>query len=69
MMIFLDQSFVPLQLAEVFEAEIDPVMQNLGYCCGKKHTYSPQTLCCYGQQLSGICTIQRDAKYFVYENK
>ena len=30
------------QLAEVFEAEIDPVMQSLGFCCGRKHTYSPQ---------------------------
>lgn len=24
------------KLAEVFEAEIDPVMQSLGYCCGRK---------------------------------
>lgn len=24
------------KLAEVFEAEIDPVMQTLGYCCGRK---------------------------------
>lgn len=24
------------KLAEVFEAEIDPVMQGLGYCCGRK---------------------------------
>merc|ERR1719412_2506469 len=54
------------KLAEVFEAEIDPVMQSLGFCCGRKHTYSPQTLCCYGQQL---CTIGRDCKYFYYENK
>merc|ERR1719210_2455691 len=54
------------KLAEVFEAEIDPVMQSLGFCCGRKHTYSPQTLCCYGQQL---CTISRDAKYFYWENK
>jgi len=54
------------KLAEVFEAEIDPVMQGLGFCCGRKHTYCPQTLCCYGQQL---CTISRDAKYYFYENK
>jgi len=54
------------KLAEVFEAEIDPVMQGLGFCCGRKHTYCPQTLCCYGQQL---CTISRDAKYYYYENK
>lgn len=24
------------KLAEVFEVEIDPVMQSLGYCCGRK---------------------------------
>lgn len=24
------------KLAEVFESEIDPVMQGLGYCCGRK---------------------------------
>ncbi|PKU33364.1 creb-binding protein isoform x3 [Limosa lapponica baueri] len=26
------------KLAEVFEQEIDPVMQSLGYCCGRKRT-------------------------------
>ena len=31
-----------MQLAEVFEADIDPVMQSLGFCCGRKHTYSQQ---------------------------
>ncbi|XP_038165293.1 histone acetyltransferase p300 isoform X2 [Cyprinodon tularosa] len=53
------------KLAEVFESEIDPVMQGLGYCCGRKYEFSPQTLCCYGKQL---CTIQRDASYFSYQN-
>ena len=57
---------IRFQLAEIFEVEIDPVMQSLGFCCGRKFTYSPQTLCCYGQQL---CTIGRDSKYFYYENK
>ncbi|KAK6291077.1 hypothetical protein J4Q44_G00385190 [Coregonus suidteri] len=56
---------VLLQAAEVFEAEIDPVMQGLGYCCGRKLEFSPQTLCCYGKQL---CTIPRDATYFSYQN-
>uniref|UniRef100_A0A8C7M439 histone acetyltransferase n=1 Tax=Oncorhynchus kisutch TaxID=8019 RepID=A0A8C7M439_ONCKI len=28
------------KLAEVFEAEIDPVMQGLGYCCGRKVTFT-----------------------------
>ncbi|KAG7491521.1 hypothetical protein MATL_G00004320 [Megalops atlanticus] len=54
------------KLAEVFEQEIDPVMQSLGYCCGKKLEFSPQTLCCYGKQL---CTIPRDAAYFSYQNR
>lgn len=38
-------------------------MQSLGYCCGRKYTFNPQVLCCYGKQL---CTIPRDAKYFSY---
>ncbi|XP_029015864.1 CREB binding protein b isoform X2 [Betta splendens] len=53
------------KLAEVFEAEIDPVMQGLGYCCGRKYEFSPQTLCCYGKQL---CTISRDGTYYSYQN-
>ena len=66
--VFQYSSIFVLQLCEVFEADIDPVMQSLGYCCGRKYTYSPQTLCCYGQQ-NTICTIPRDAKFYVYENK
>ena len=31
------------KLAEVFESEIDPVMQGLGYCCGRKVRWSRQT--------------------------
>uniref|UniRef100_A0A8C9FFI7 histone acetyltransferase n=1 Tax=Pavo cristatus TaxID=9049 RepID=A0A8C9FFI7_PAVCR len=54
------------KLAEVFEQEIDPVMQSLGYCCGRKYEFSPQTLCCYGKQL---CTIPRDAAYYSYQNR
>uniref|UniRef100_A0A667YQK1 histone acetyltransferase n=1 Tax=Myripristis murdjan TaxID=586833 RepID=A0A667YQK1_9TELE len=54
------------KLAEVFEAEIDPVMQGLGYCCGRKYEFSPQTLCCYGKQL---CTISRDGTYYSYQNR
>ena len=32
----------PLQLADVFEEEIDPVMRNMGFCCGRKLHYNPQ---------------------------
>ncbi|MEQ2210363.1 hypothetical protein XENOCAPTIV_012464, partial [Xenoophorus captivus] len=31
------------KLAEVFEAEIDPVMQGLGYCCGRKDIFKQAT--------------------------
>ncbi|XP_062840923.1 CREB binding protein b isoform X2 [Trichomycterus rosablanca] len=54
------------KLSEVFEQEIDPVMQGLGYCCGRKYEFSPQTLCCYGKQL---CTISRDGTYYSYQNR
>lgn len=54
------------KLSEVFEQEIDPVMQSLGYCCGRKFVFQPQVLCCYGKQL---CTIPRDSKYWSYQNR
>lgn len=41
-------------------------MQALGYCCGRKYTFNPQVLCCYGKQL---CTIPRDAKYYSFQNR
>ena len=41
-------------------------MQSLGYCCGRKYTFNPQALCCYGKQL---CTIPRDAKYYSFQNR
>jgi len=55
-----------VQLAEVFEADIDGVMRSLGYCCGRKHIFSPQVLCCYGKQL---CAIPRDTVYYNYQNR
>ena len=54
------------QLAEVFEATIDTVMQLLGYCCGHRYVFCPQVLCCYGKQL---CTIARDTMYYSYQNR
>lgn len=38
------------KLAEVFEQEIDPVMQSLGYCCGRKvglEVFETHNLCCH----------------------
>ncbi|NP_001191640.1 CREB-binding protein [Aplysia californica] len=54
------------KLSEVFESEIDSVMQSLGYCCGHKYVFCPQVLCCYGKQL---CTIPRDSMYYSYQNR
>ena len=54
------------KLAEVFENDIDPVMQNLGYCCGRKYTFVPQALVCQGKAL---CSIARDAVFYQYEMK
>ncbi|XP_074650502.1 histone lysine acetyltransferase CREBBP-like [Tubulanus polymorphus] len=54
------------KLAEVFENEVDSVMESLGYCCGRKYVFHPQVLCCYGKQL---CTIPRDAMYYAYQNR
>ncbi|CAK8683675.1 unnamed protein product [Clavelina lepadiformis] len=53
------------RLKEIFEQEIDPVMQVLGYCCGRKLEFMPMTLCCYGKTL---CTISTGAVYYEYEN-
>ena len=55
-----------LQLAEVFEAEIDPVMKMLGFCCGQKYVFVPQVLICYGKQL---CTVPVNAVYYSYQNR
>lgn len=35
------------KLSEVFEQEIDPVMQSLGYCCGRKVRLGFQTCLCF----------------------
>lgn len=64
--ISITKNLLQLQLSEVFEQEIDPVMQSMGYCCGRKYTFNPQVLCCYGKQL---CTIPRDATYYSYQNR
>ncbi|ESN92560.1 hypothetical protein HELRODRAFT_95876, partial [Helobdella robusta] len=51
------------KLSEVFDNEIDEAMISLGYCCGRRHVFSPQVLCCFGKQL---CSIPRDTVYYNY---
>ncbi|CAH8523329.1 unnamed protein product [Schistosoma mattheei] len=45
--------------------EDDQVMQAMGFCCGQDYEYQPQGLYCSS---SNLCTINRDATYFVYIN-
>ncbi|XP_033112096.1 histone acetyltransferase p300-like [Anneissia japonica] len=54
------------KLQELFEMVITPVMKKLGFCCGTKHVFHPQVLDCQGKQL---CTIPKDATYFMYQNR
>ncbi|VDO98584.1 unnamed protein product [Soboliphyme baturini] len=54
------------KLSEVFVDEMDPVMRSLGYCCGRKLSFTPLALVCYGQPM---CAIPRDAPYYCYETK
>ncbi|CAH8549489.1 unnamed protein product [Heterobilharzia americana] len=53
------------KLAELFQSRIDQVMQAMGFCCGQDYEYQPQGLYCSSPNL---CTISRDATYFVYIN-
>uniref|UniRef100_A0A7M5VDT5 histone acetyltransferase n=1 Tax=Clytia hemisphaerica TaxID=252671 RepID=A0A7M5VDT5_9CNID len=55
------------KLYDIFEADIDPVMKKLGYCCGSKHLFNPQVLYCLGQ--NGSCTIGRDKQYYSYQDR
>lgn len=41
------------KLKDVFEVEIDPVMQRLGYCCGRK-VLSPMFVLCSGDFYQGL---------------
>ncbi|VDL98160.1 unnamed protein product [Schistocephalus solidus] len=52
------------KLSELFESQADPVMQAMGFCCGHEYSYQ-QILYCSS---SNVCTINRDATYYVYEN-
>nr|6GYT_A Chain A, Histone acetyltransferase p300 [Homo sapiens] len=48
------------KLSEVFEQEIDPVMQSLGYCCGRKlgELFVECTEC--GRKMHQICVLHHE---------
>lgn len=52
------------KLSEIFIEEINPVMRQMGYCCGQKLAFTPLALFCYGQS---SCVIARDQSYYLYE--
>ncbi|CAF1486964.1 unnamed protein product, partial [Rotaria sordida] len=54
------------KLVELFAESIDPVVQALGYCCGRQHVYLPQVLLCYGKEQ--CCQISVNDNYYYYNN-
>ncbi|CAF5074773.1 unnamed protein product, partial [Rotaria magnacalcarata] len=51
----------------MFMENVDRMMKDYGYCCGRQYVFLPPAMFCYG--VSGICcTIPRDGDYFVYNN-
>ncbi|CAF0772590.1 unnamed protein product [Adineta steineri] len=56
-----------VKLADIFMENVDPIMQDYGYCCGRQYVFLPPAMFCYG--IGGICcTIPRDGDYFYYKN-
>lgn len=55
-----------LQLAEIFESEINECMQKLGYCCGYRYVFEQPILHCCSKK---SCLIQKCDEYYTYENE
>ncbi|KAF8357427.1 cbp-1 [Pristionchus pacificus] len=51
-------------LSRLFVELINPVMENMGYCCGEDRYFTQLPLFCYG---ATMCTIGRDQPYYCYE--
>lgn len=41
-------------------------MQQMGFCCGLRLSFTPLALICYGGQAA--CSIARDQQYYMYES-
>ncbi|CAF4812065.1 unnamed protein product, partial [Rotaria sp. Silwood2] len=54
------------KLSEIFVKAIDPVLQKLGYCCGRQYVYLSQVMFCYGNQL--CCQILHGRNFHYYNN-
>nr|CAD2162157.1 unnamed protein product [Meloidogyne enterolobii] len=56
------------RLSEIFIEEINPVMRQMGYCCGQKLSFTPLVQFCFGiTKNNAACVIARDQPYFMYE--
>ena len=52
------------KLSEVFIEHMNPVMENLGFCCSNRYNFTPLALFCFGQSM---CIIARDQTYWLHE--
>jgi E1A/CREB-binding protein len=57
-------------MSQIFIKEINPVMRQMGYCCGQKFTFTPSVQFCIGnpkKESHKRCVVARDQPYFLYE--
>ncbi|CAF4365053.1 unnamed protein product [Rotaria sp. Silwood2] len=54
------------ELAKLFVESINPVVQELGYCCCRQYAYLPKMMLCYGKQ--PCCEIPPYGYYYYYSN-
>uniref|UniRef100_A0A0N5B8J3 histone acetyltransferase n=1 Tax=Strongyloides papillosus TaxID=174720 RepID=A0A0N5B8J3_STREA len=52
------------KINEYFVKWVEPIMKDLGYCCGNKLTFTPLALFCNG---TSMCVIGRDQPYYLFE--
>ncbi|KAI6241004.1 Histone acetyltransferase [Aphelenchoides fujianensis] len=53
------------KLSEAFIECINPVMRQMGFCCGQKLSFTPMALFCFG---ASTCIIARDQPYYLYDS-
>ncbi|KAL3086948.1 hypothetical protein niasHT_021812 [Heterodera trifolii] len=59
------------KLSELFVEEINPVMRQMGYCCGQKFSFTPPVQFCFGiTKNNAACKVDRDQQhYYMYESE
>lgn len=56
------------KLNKLWQQELSPVMQRLGYCCSTLHRFGPQLLFCHGTTTDRYCQIAVSARYKCYND-